>query len=69
MNDLGDRSMDSDFVRYAEMDAPCLLVTERLTGPDRVWGSAHQHDREIFTSLVTLAEAPTATTTPSDLAA
>ncbi|MEV7203438.1 ScbA/BarX family gamma-butyrolactone biosynthesis protein [Streptomyces griseoluteus] len=61
--------MDSDFVRYAEMDAPCLLVTERLTDPDRVRVSAHQHDREIFTSLVTLAEAPTATATPSDLAA
>lgn len=57
--------MDSDFVRYAETDAPCLLVTERLTDPDRVRVSAHQHDREIFTSPVTSAEAPT----PSDLAA
>lgn len=58
--------MDSDFVRYAEMDAPCLLVTERLTEPGRVRVSARQHDRDIFTSLVTLATAPTA---PRDLAA
>ncbi|MDH6549760.1 ScbA/BarX family gamma-butyrolactone biosynthesis protein [Streptomyces sp. SAI-041] len=58
--------MDSDFVRYAEMDAPCLLHTERLADPSQVRVSAHQHDREIFSSHVTLTPAPT---TPRALAA
>lgn len=54
--------MDSDFVRYAEMDAPCFLETERLTEPDRVRVSARQHDREIFSSVVTLTAVPAAAT-------
>ncbi|WP_159044431.1 ScbA/BarX family gamma-butyrolactone biosynthesis protein [Streptomyces sp. NRRL B-24085] len=61
--------MESDFVRYAEMDAPCFLHAERLADPGRVRVGARQHDREIFSSVVTLAPASTATATPGDLAA
>ncbi|WP_406149321.1 ScbA/BarX family gamma-butyrolactone biosynthesis protein [Streptomyces sp. NBC_01012] len=50
--------MDSDFVKYAEMDAPCALAAERLADPGKVRISARQHDREIFSSVVTLAALP-----------
>lgn len=52
--------MDSDFVRYAEMDIPCWVEAEQLADPDQVRISARQHGKEIFASVVTLAAVPTA---------
>ncbi|MFC9505299.1 ScbA/BarX family gamma-butyrolactone biosynthesis protein [Streptomyces sp. NPDC057002] len=51
--------METDFVRYAEMDIPCWLEAEQLADPDQVRISARQHGKEIFASVVTLAAAPT----------
>nr|WP_307847294.1 hypothetical protein [Streptomyces sp. F63] len=51
--------MHSDFVKYAEMDAPCWLEAEPTAEPGRVRVGAHQHDREIFSAVVTLAAPPT----------
>ncbi|WP_369196628.1 ScbA/BarX family gamma-butyrolactone biosynthesis protein [Streptomyces djakartensis] len=53
--------MDSEFVKYAEMDAPCRLETERLADPGLVRVGAWQHDREIFSSVVSLAAVPAVT--------
>ncbi|MFJ8668556.1 ScbA/BarX family gamma-butyrolactone biosynthesis protein [Streptomyces sp. NPDC093600] len=54
--------MHSDFVRYAEFDAPCWITAKPLPddveGRRRVLVSAHQHEEEIFTSVVALGEAP-----------
>ncbi|MEG8276557.1 ScbA/BarX family gamma-butyrolactone biosynthesis protein [Streptomyces sp. AHA2] len=50
--------MDSDFVKYAELDAPCWLETERSADSGLVRVGAWQHDREIFSSVVSLAVAP-----------
>ncbi|TQK50898.1 hypothetical protein FBY35_1267 [Streptomyces sp. SLBN-118] len=52
--------MDCDFVKYAEMYAPCRLQTEWTVDSDRVRIRARQHDREIFSSVVTLAAIPAA---------
>ncbi|MEV8536826.1 ScbA/BarX family gamma-butyrolactone biosynthesis protein [Streptomyces sp. NPDC051211] len=55
-------AMDSVFVRYAELDAPCVLEAAPL--PDDVRGrarlrvSAEQHGSLIFVSEVTLEDAP-----------
>ncbi|WP_308294867.1 AfsA-related hotdog domain-containing protein [Streptomyces sp. JJ66] len=50
--------MDSDFVKYAEMDAPCWLEAEPMAEPGRVRVGAHQHNREIFSAVVTLTAPP-----------
>ncbi|MEC4015040.1 ScbA/BarX family gamma-butyrolactone biosynthesis protein [Streptomyces sp. H27-D2] len=63
--------MDSVFSRYAELDVPCWVTAEPLTDSgssehgsppkpfaDRVRITAEQNDREIFSSLVTLAPIP-----------
>ncbi|MFI6371950.1 ScbA/BarX family gamma-butyrolactone biosynthesis protein [Streptomyces sp. NPDC050546] len=50
--------METDFVRYAEMDIPCWLEAEQLADPDQVRISARQHGKEIFASVVTLAAVP-----------
>ncbi|WP_406483603.1 hypothetical protein [Streptomyces sp. NBC_01615] len=52
--------MDSDFVRYAEMDVPCWVEAEQPAEPDQVRISARQHGKEIFAGVVALAAAPTA---------
>ncbi|MET9363216.1 ScbA/BarX family gamma-butyrolactone biosynthesis protein [Streptomyces sp. NPDC006632] len=54
---------DTAFDRYVEFDAPCLLTTTRL-GPElhgrpRVRVDAHQRERRVFSSVVTLAPAAT----------
>jgi hypothetical protein len=46
--------MDSDFVRYAEMDVPCWVEAEQLADPGQVRISARQNGKEIFASVVTL---------------
>ncbi|MEV5968461.1 ScbA/BarX family gamma-butyrolactone biosynthesis protein [Streptomyces sp. NPDC051921] len=54
--------MDTAFIRYAELDAPCRIHAHRHAvdeaGRRRVLVTAHQHDVEIFTNLVTLVGAP-----------
>ncbi|WMX45693.1 ScbA/BarX family gamma-butyrolactone biosynthesis protein [Streptomyces roseicoloratus] len=54
--------MDSAFIRYAELDAPCRIHAHRYTadeaGRRRVLVTAHQHEAEIFTNIVTLVAAP-----------
>ncbi|MER7515194.1 ScbA/BarX family gamma-butyrolactone biosynthesis protein [Streptomyces sp. NPDC126499] len=56
--------MDTAFIRYAELDAPCRIHAHRYTadeaGRRRVLVTAHQHDVEIFTNIVTLVGAPLA---------
>lgn len=49
--------MESVFLRYAELDAPCWLKAETFGNARRVRVGAWQHDREIFTSFVTLVPA------------
>ncbi|AXE28002.1 hypothetical protein C0216_31320 (plasmid) [Streptomyces globosus] len=53
--------MDTAFMRYAELDAPCRIHAHRHTadeaGRRRVLVTAHQHDVEIFASIVTLVGA------------
>ncbi|MFG3347107.1 ScbA/BarX family gamma-butyrolactone biosynthesis protein [Streptomyces sp. NPDC048018] len=54
--------MDTTFVRYAELDAPCRIHARRhavdAAGRRRVLVTARQHDVEIFRNLVTLTGAP-----------
>ncbi|MFD0373042.1 ScbA/BarX family gamma-butyrolactone biosynthesis protein [Streptomyces sp. NPDC059071] len=54
--------MDTAFIRYAELDAPCEIRAHHYTtdeaGRRRVLVTAHQHDAEIFTDIVTLVGAP-----------
>ncbi|WP_103528805.1 ScbA/BarX family gamma-butyrolactone biosynthesis protein [Streptomyces sp. SM12] len=50
--------MDSAFVRYAELDAPCWLEVEGSPESGTVRVSARQHDQEIFHSTVTLIPVP-----------
>lgn len=61
--------MDSVFVKYAELDAPCWLETERSLDGDQVLVVARQHDREIFSSTVTLSAAPVTSATPATASA
>ncbi|WP_225824271.1 ScbA/BarX family gamma-butyrolactone biosynthesis protein [Streptomyces naphthomycinicus] len=53
--------MDTTFIRYAELDAPCWIDARPLpgsvAGPRRVLVTARQHGEEIFTDVVTLSEA------------
>ncbi|MFG2022839.1 ScbA/BarX family gamma-butyrolactone biosynthesis protein [Streptomyces sp. NPDC048825] len=52
--------METEFMRYAELDAPCWIDTRPLDGDAagrrRVLVTARQHDGEIFTCVVTLGE-------------
>ncbi|MEV6259566.1 ScbA/BarX family gamma-butyrolactone biosynthesis protein [Streptomyces sp. NPDC051784] len=50
--------METEFVKYAEMDTACELEAEWTREPGRVRISARQSDREIFSSVVTLAAPP-----------
>ncbi|NEA65242.1 AfsA-related hotdog domain-containing protein [Streptomyces sp. SID12488] len=57
--------MNSVFVKYAELDAPCWLETERSVDGGKVRVVARQHDREIFSSTVPLSDAPVTSATPA----
>ncbi|MFE0649499.1 ScbA/BarX family gamma-butyrolactone biosynthesis protein [Streptomyces sp. NPDC059534] len=55
-------SMDIGFVRYVELDAPCLLRARPLPAAPgesaRVRVEAEQHDDTLFSAVVGLAEVP-----------
>jgi hypothetical protein len=53
-------SIESDFKRYAELDAPCFIEAERLApaspgGDERVRVTGYQGGEVVFSSLVTAA--------------
>ncbi len=52
--------METTFIRYAELDAPCWIDARPLSGgaagPRRVLVTARQNDEEIFTCVVTLSD-------------
>ncbi|WP_282692980.1 ScbA/BarX family gamma-butyrolactone biosynthesis protein [Streptomyces sp. CC208A] len=53
--------METSFVRYVELDAPCRIETRPLpdgtAGRRRVLVTALQHGEEVFSDVVTLADA------------
>lgn len=50
--------MQSTFARYADLDAPCWIETRESPDSGTVRVTAHQYDRELFHSTVTLVPVP-----------